>query len=545
MKAVFLQLLGMSYQAGVVVCFILLTRWVFQLCKVPKKYSYFIWAIPYIRFLCPFSLESIFSIFPKKQQLFQQNLVGQVVPQNLKNSGLSFIDFSFLAPAPENSIDPIQALIFLGSYIWLAGVVLLVLYSLVSLVKLKRKLQVQIGLKDNIYLADGIDMPFVMGIRKQKIYLPSSITKEEMEYVILHEQVHIKRKDAAIKGITFLATILHWFNPLAWAAFFCMESDMEMSCDEAVMGQLGEGCCTVYAQTLLSMSTGKKNRGIPLAFGEGNVKGRIKNIMQYKKPLFFTGIFAGILIVTLSLGLLTNPVTADISEEINIEKERESIILQETTKETTVLGQEELPVEIEITMPQIVPDMIVGADGVYLDYAENGTIIFHDYFGLFIYAKQINGVIPVSMSMPESVWQSSEYGIVGAVDLKAIGCQDTQGDNYCEVNVSIDGSMVYLHPIGQEEMYVYDVYNKKLIKQEYSLEGVELFDSYASLEEIEGAGKERICSTNGILFEDGRETYYGYIIGDGTVGSLMYLEGDMLFPLFVAPAQENPVKPLS
>ena len=95
MEAVFLQLLGMSYQAGVVVCFILLTRWVFQLCKVPKKYSYFIWAIPYIRFLCPFSLESIFSVFPKKQQLFQQNPIGQVASQNLKNSGLSFIDFSF------------------------------------------------------------------------------------------------------------------------------------------------------------------------------------------------------------------------------------------------------------------------------------------------------------------------------------------------------------------------------------------------------------------------------------------------------------------
>ncbi len=545
MEAVFLQLLGMSYQAGVVVCFILLTRWVFQLCKVPKKYSYFIWAIPYIRFLCPFSLESIFSVFPKKQQLFQQNPIGQVASQNLKNSGLSFIDFSFLAPAPENSVDPIQALIVLGSYIWLAGVVLLVLYSLFSLVKLKRKLQVQIGFKDNIYLTDGIDMPFVMGIIKQKIYLPSSITKEEMEYVILHEQVHIKRKDAAIKGITFFVTILHWFNPLAWVAFFCMESDMEMSCDEAVMWQLGEDCCTVYAQTLLSMSTGKKeNRGIPLAFGEGNVKGRIKNIMQYKKPLFFTGIFAGILIVTLFLGLLTNPVTTDISEETNTEKEKESVILQETTKEITVLGQEELPIEIEITMPQIMPDMIVGADGVYLDYAQNEIIIFHDYFGLFIYAKQINGVIPVSMSMPESIWQSLEYGIVGAVDLKAIGCHYTQGDNYCEVHVSVDGSMVYLHPINQEEMYVYDVYNKKLIKQKYSLDGIELFDSYVSLEEMEIVN-ERICSANGIFFENGEEPYYGYLIGDGTIGSLLYLEGDMLVPLFVVPVPENPVRPLS
>lgn len=553
MQAVFIQILNMSYRAGIVVCFILLARWVFLLCKIPKKYAYFIWFIPYIRFLCPFSLESIFHIFPKGQRVFQLNSVGQILSQNLENSIGNFefspIEFSFLAPTPENSVDPIQVVTFIGSSIWLAGVTLLVLYSIISLIRLKSKLQSRIGLRDNIYLTDEIDMPFVMGIIKQKIYLPSNITKEAMEYVILHEQTHIKRRDSLIKGIAFFVTILHWFNPLAWVSFFCMGSDMEMSCDETVIKQLGEDSCAPYAQTLLSISLGRKgSKGMPLAFGEGNVKNRIKNIMQYKKPLFFTGIFAGIFIVILSVGLLANPVTADIFKETNLGKQNENVILQETTGETSSLevGQkEELPIEeIEITIPQISPDMIIGADGVHLDYAENGMIIFHDYFGLFVYAKQINGVLPIMMSMPESVWSSLEYGIVGAIDLKAIGCHYTQGDNYCEVRVSVDGSMVYLHPISQEEMYVYDVYNKKLIKQKYSLDGIELFDSYISLEEMEGVEKERICSANGILFENGKEPYYGYLVGDGTIGSLSYLEWDMIIPLFVS-VPENPVKPLS
>ena len=149
----------------------------------------------------------------------------------------------------------------------------MVLYAMVSYIRLRRKLITASLLRDNIYLADEIAFPFVMGLLRPKIYLPSSMAEQEQPYILMHEQHHIRRRDPVIKALAFLALCIHWFNPLVWVAFIMAGKDMEMSCDEAVVRKMGTGILADYTASLLSLATGKHIiAGMPLAFGEGDTK---------------------------------------------------------------------------------------------------------------------------------------------------------------------------------------------------------------------------------------------------------------------------------
>ena len=140
-------------------------------------------------------------------------------------------------------------------------------------------------MEDNIYLADYIPSPFVMGLFRPKIYLPSTLTETERGYILRHEQYHLRRRDHVVKLLSFLALCVHWFNPLVWAAFILAGKDMEMSCDEAVVRELGEDIRADYSASLLSLATGRRIvAGMPLAFGEGDTGGRIRNLLNWKRP---------------------------------------------------------------------------------------------------------------------------------------------------------------------------------------------------------------------------------------------------------------------
>lgn len=542
MEGVFVSILNMSYQAGIAVCVVFLARWVFALCRVPKKYVCYLWLIPYIRFSCPFSFQSMFSLLPEEHTPFCQETVDRLVhmaqeaESTAKPFHMALIDFSFLVPGPEDSVDPIQVYTFLGGCIWIAVMAGLLIYSGISLILLVRRLRVRVQLAENIYLADSIDMPFVLGLVRQRIYLPSDLGEEERPYVILHEQMHVKRWDAAAKAAAFLLLILHWFNPLAWAAFLCLGNDMEMACDEAVMEKLGEEACTGYAQTLLRLSAGRRRRSmIPLAFGEGNIKGRVRNIIRYRKPLLAAGVFALVVAAALAVGLLTNPGQA----EGEVLPPGTGPVQEEHTHGTDRM--QETAEVIQVQTPQLARGTPLGADGAILDYADNGLIIFHGYFGLFVYSINQGGMELLERETGQTI-AMAEQGIIGAVDLKAIGCHETQGDHYCEVMVSANADKVYLHPHGEEHMYVYDIHRKTLIRQPFSLEDTELAGPhYISREEILGAS-ENICCPYGIAFGSGEEIWYGYLVStDGTVDSLEYREMDMLVPLFRTSVSGNPV----
>ena len=150
--------------------------------------------------------------------------------------------------------------------------------------------------------------PFVLGLIRPKIYLPVGLNATERSYILLHEQTHIHRKDHMIKIVAFLILSIHWFNPLVWIAFILMSADMELSCDERVLKEMNEDIKKSYANSLLSLATGRHIlNGSPLAFGEGNVKGRIKNVLSYRIPSLWVVAVSIVAIIIVGIALITNP----------------------------------------------------------------------------------------------------------------------------------------------------------------------------------------------------------------------------------------------
>ena len=184
------------------------------------------------------------------------------------------------------------------------------IYSIVSYIRLRRKLTVVVPLRDNIFIADDIKSPFVVGLFRPKIYLPCNLGDKEQEYIILHEQHHIKRLDHVMKALAFLALAIHWFNPLVWVAFVLASKDMEMSCDEAVIRKVDGDVRADYSASLLTLATGRRIiAGTPLAFGEGDTKGRINNLSKWKKPAVWVVLIAVVACAVLAVTVLTNPIT--------------------------------------------------------------------------------------------------------------------------------------------------------------------------------------------------------------------------------------------
>ena len=154
--------------------------------------------------------------------------------------------------------------------------------------------------------------PFVLSLIRPKIYLPAGLNATERSYILLHEQTHIQRKDHIIKILAFLVLSIHWFNPLVWIAFILMSTDMELSCDERVLNEMDEGIKKPYANSLLSLATGRHIlNGSPLAFGEGNVRGRIKNVLNYKKPRLWIVVVSIIAVIIIGIALLANPLSEE------------------------------------------------------------------------------------------------------------------------------------------------------------------------------------------------------------------------------------------
>lgn len=184
----------------------------------------------------------------------------------------------------------------------------ILVYSVTSVMILKRRLKSAQHIERNIYEADNLKTPFVLGIFRPGIYIPAGLTKEEKSLIIRHEQTHIRRFDHIVKPFAFFVLSIHWFNPLVWIAFLLMSTDMELSCDEKVIKEMGGEIKKAYSASLLSLAMGKRIlNGSPLAFGEGNVKGRIKNVLNYRKPSFWIIVSAVIAVVVVSIGLLANP----------------------------------------------------------------------------------------------------------------------------------------------------------------------------------------------------------------------------------------------
>ncbi len=314
-------LLNMSLTASVAIVLVILLRLLLK--KAPKVISYALWAVVLFRLLCPVSIGSSFSLYnlfdaPAEESGTLTSVI-EYVPSNIVHTeypavalpvpGISDAVNEVLPQGEEQlRADPLEGPVFIATYVWMAGVLAMVVYSVVSYVRLRRKLSVVVPLRDNIFIADDIKSPFVVGLFRPKIYLPCNLGDKEQEYIILHEQHHIKRLDHVMKALAFLALAIHWFNPLVWIAFILAGKDMEMSCDEAVIRKVDNDVRADYSASLLTLATGRRIiAGTPLAFGEGDTKGRINNLSKWKKPAVWVVLLAVVACVVLAVCLLTNP----------------------------------------------------------------------------------------------------------------------------------------------------------------------------------------------------------------------------------------------
>ena len=322
MENLFLTVLNFSITASYVVLIVLIARWV--LFKTPRKYSIYLWTFVFARFVTDFNFTSRFSLL----RMFQDM---QHVPANIGLMQTPQIDIglhelnqvinkALPAAIPFNSVNPMQAINFALSTLWVAGILILVFYSLFSYFLLRFRLRFAIKESHDVYISDRIQTPFVLGLVKPKIYLPARVSLLERDYIIEHERTHIQSLDHFTKIMSFFIVCVHWFNPLAWLSFKLLSKDLEIRCDERVLTGKDKATKSNYATSLLSYS-GNRSTMLPnpLAFGESNTKSRIKRILSYKKPAFFISAFALISILIIGFAVLSNPINSSqvISKEMN------------------------------------------------------------------------------------------------------------------------------------------------------------------------------------------------------------------------------------
>lgn len=330
MENLFFIVVGMSLTGSFVILFVLLARLVLR--KAPKIFSYALWAVVLFRLLCPFTRDSEFSLLPSKQMVYADGRGGGTDQVIQIQTGIPAVDRpvnDFLVDHPYqagqpvviggdpeenlapiiNQLGPVPDWRTVPAVIWLAGFAVLMSYSLISLLRLRWKLVGAVPLEGekNVRLADHIPSPFVLGVFRPRIYLPSGLPEGERDYILLHERTHIRRGDHILRALAWLALAVHWFNPLVWLAFHLAGKDMEMSCDEAVLERMGRDIRADYSTSLLRLSQGGRLPAGPLAFGGSGFQSRIKNVLKYKKPAFWVAPLALVGVLGLWVALATNP----------------------------------------------------------------------------------------------------------------------------------------------------------------------------------------------------------------------------------------------
>lgn len=326
LTTLFIEVFNLSISAGWIVLAVVLLR--FLLKKAPKWINCLWWLLVGIRLVFPFSIESIFSLIPSAK-VVSPDIIYSPSPSistgiPALNTVVNPVISESFAPDLSNSVNPLQVVAILGSYVWLIGIAVMVVYAVVCYVLLKRKMRTAVKFEGNIFESENVQSPFILGIFKPKIYLPFGLTDENRNHIISHENAHLKRKDHLIKPIAYLILSVYWFNPLMWLSYVLLCRDIELACDEKAVKNFAHGERQEYSLALLKNSTHRRMiAACPLAFGEVGVKQRVKSVMNYKKPAFWVIAIALVVSVVASVCLLTNPVSADdIKEGYYLERDR-------------------------------------------------------------------------------------------------------------------------------------------------------------------------------------------------------------------------------
>ncbi len=311
MNDFFLSIVNFSITATYIAAAVMLLRLIFK--KAPKWISGVLWGLVGLRLLFPFSIESIFSLIPNNKPI-PDNITTMPKPEI--DSGIPIINDTFnpiisdtFAPSPEVSINPMETVITVASYVWLIGIAAMLIYMAVSYLRVRLKVMESIRTEGNVYKCDNLKTAFILGVIRPKIYVPSDMNKADLEFVAAHERAHIKRLDHVWKPLGFLLLAVYWFNPVLWVAYVLLCRDIELACDEKVLKEMGIESKTRYSTALVNCSV--RNKAItacPLAFGEVGIKERVMRILNYKKPAFWVIVLSLVAVAVVAVCFLTDPI---------------------------------------------------------------------------------------------------------------------------------------------------------------------------------------------------------------------------------------------
>ena len=313
MAAVFLKLLNLSISASWLVLAVLVLRLISK--RSPKWVNVLLWGIVALRLVLPFSIESALSLIPSAETVSPAAV--QFDPAPTITSGVSVIDNAVnpslsehFAAVPTASVNPLYAGAYIAGWAWLIGLGAMLLYALASYLRLRRRVSVSLPIQDHIYLCDAISSPFILGVVKPRIYLPSGLDEVQRQNVLSHERAHLARRDHWWKPLGFALLAVYWFNPVLWLAYALLCRDIELACDERVIRTMDESAVKTYSTVLLACSIPRKAViTCPLAFGEVGVKERVRNALHYKKPAFWIVVASAVVCIVVAVCFLTNPPT--------------------------------------------------------------------------------------------------------------------------------------------------------------------------------------------------------------------------------------------
>lgn len=491
MRDIFSQILNMSLTGSVVILFVLAARLLLK--KAPKIFSYALWAVVLFRLLCPVSLPSPVSLLEltKPQVTETAGITSSVsyIPAQI----VSVEPRQEIVPAPQPDTPrqepvktPVSALT-IASYIWLAGMAVMAAYSILTYARLRCKLIGAVRYRNNIYLADHIASPFVLGILRPKIYLPSNTPLQEQRFIVAHERHHIRRGDHIVKLLAYGALCLHWFNPFAWVAFVQAGKDMEMSCDEAVIKKLGAHIRADYSASLLRLATHQRIiAGTPLAFGEGDTKGRVMNMAKWKKPKVWVSILCMLLCIAILVACAVNPESETVAEpkaeaetqpEVKTAVEEDPVEILMLDGDTTAgFGELYFTLPAGYTMESVEAD---AGDYEFMLQISDGTNIIG---GVVYYDAPDFELIGIENTKDVALWNSDEWiaamGLPDAAD-ETLGYMggnskyaDYEIEYFTDLPEPVENPVLRQHYIFSWQDAVYDFWFDKTVTDHKTIETI-------------------------------------------------------------------------
>ncbi len=317
MEMIFLNVFNRSLAAGWLILAVIVVR--FLLKKAPRRLSCVLWAVVAVRLLCPFFPASSFSLIPSGETISAEAV--RFAPAPAIDSGIPALNEALnpmigerFAPAPGTSVNPLYIWTAIAGIVWLVGVAVMAGYALLGSLRMRSVVREAVPLEsgaalpDNVWLCDAVRSPFILGIVRPKIYLPSGITREQMLCILAHEQAHVERLDHCLKPFGWLLLSVYWFHPLVWIAYMLFCRDLELACDEKVVGGMDLDGRKAYSHALLACSLQRKMIfSYPLAFGEIGVRERVKGILHYRKPAGWLAAVAVLACAAVAVCFLTDP----------------------------------------------------------------------------------------------------------------------------------------------------------------------------------------------------------------------------------------------